>query len=136
MSEGGQRAAIHAVRYTSETDLSASFPPVSSALSILRLYALTPSDLFFKWEAFLLSHASAASKNSAGSSAAKGAAPVPPFNLENLRELKKEIASSTAAAPGTIKRESINGHGNGSAAAVNRVKKLGGRAALDGMQVA
>jgi hypothetical protein len=114
-----------------------------TALSILRLYALSPADLFFKWEAFLLSTASAASKNNAGGSSSSSSMKnnqVLAFNLENLRQLKKEIQMSTgsaAAAPGTVKREHQQQQGsNGSAMAANRVKKLGGRAALDGMQVA
>lgn len=61
------------------------------------------------------------------------------FDLENLRELKKEIQMSSTG-PGTVKREQQGGsmaaQNNGSAVAANRVKKLGGRAALDGMQVA
>lgn len=98
-----------------------------TALSILRLYALTPADLYFKWEAFLLS-----SSSSNGSTLA--------FNLDNLRELKKEIQLSAATS---------SHHGNGlsspglaaastSAASAStnnsRIKKLAGRAALDGMQ--
>ncbi len=116
----------------------------NAALSILRLYALTPSDLFFKWEAFILSAQNAASKtsNSSSSNSAMKKSEALVFDLDNLRELKKEIQMSSNGSA-SIKREqqgvitsSNAAHSNGSAVAANRVKKLGGRAALDGMQVA
>lgn len=93
-----------------------------AAMSILRLYALTPADLFFKWEAFLLS--------SSSSSSSKQDAPA--FTLGNLRELKKEIQLSANANGAQNKREagiSTPGHPAGT----SRIKKLAGRAALDGM---
>lgn len=100
----------------------ACLPP---ALSILRLYALTPADLYFKWEAFLLS--------SSNSSLA--------FNLDNLRELKKDIQLSASTSNGAQHStpglaSSVNGSVSGAAASNNsRIKKLAGRAALDGMWV-
>lgn len=93
----------------------------TAASSILRLYALSPADLYFKWEAFLLS---SNSQNSL------------PFNLDNLRELKKEIQlSANANSAAHVKREngSLSSTPGGPAGAGSRVKKLASRAALDGM---
>ena len=93
-----------------------------SAMSILRLYGLTPSDLFFKWEAFLLSSSTSSSTKRE----------LLDFSLDNLRELKKEIQSSANHESSHIKKE------NGTPAAsvgASRIKKLGGRSALDGMYV-
>jgi hypothetical protein len=97
--------------------------PTFPAQSILRLYNLTPSDLWFKWEAFVYA------SSSSGASSSKKEETLP-FNLANLRELKKEIQASAAhtnnASIQGLKRE--NGE--------SKVKKLGGRSAIDGMSVA
>ena len=97
----------------------AAWPP-DAATSILRIYGLAASDLFFKWEAFLLSSTVAGSAKHEGLQ----------FNLDNLRELKKEIQSSFNNASSHVKKE------QGTPAASmgsSKIKKLGGRAALDGM---
>ncbi|CED82061.1 DNA polymerase alpha-primase complex, polymerase-associated subunit B [Phaffia rhodozyma] len=58
----------------------------NACLSILRLYALPPDELFFKWEAFVLNHLKPSKS---------GANPV--FTLENAKELHKEIQREALA---------------------------------------
>lgn len=100
-----------------------------SAKSILRLYALSPSDLFFKWEAFLLQASSSTNSNTTFRKQEALA-----FNLANLRELKKEI--QVTAGPGSRSEGSGTPGGLGvNGAPGSRIKKMGGRAALDGMYV-
>lgn len=90
-----------------------------AAGSVLRLYGLSVSDLYFKWEAFVFASSSGSSSKNEGLD----------FNLDNLRELKKEIQSA-AQHQANIKKE----NNVGSTPSLNsRVRKLGGRAALDGM---
>ena len=101
------------------------------------MYALTPSDLYFKWEAFVLSSGRPGSDASMGGPAGKKRQQEAlAFNLENLRDLKKEIQaqsnSSTNAGGGAaaVRRDL---HGTPGGAGGPAVKKLGGRAALNGM---
>jgi len=58
-----------------------SAPLLAEVLSILRIYNLTPSDLADKWESFCLNKKHLLAEVEDGD----------PFNLENVRELKKHI---------------------------------------------
>lgn len=60
---------------------SDSAPLLAEVLSILRIYNLTPSDLADKWESFCLNKKHLLAEVDDGD----------PFNLENVRELKKHI---------------------------------------------
>lgn len=108
------------------------------ALSILRVYGLSVSDLFFKWEAFVLASSKPGSNSMSASAVAKKEEQLE-FNIDNLRELRKEIAASLTSCNINVKREHARDGLDGNAgtpmgaAATSRVKKLGGRAALDGM---
>ena len=68
-----------------------SAPLLAEVLSILRLYNLTPSDLADKWESFCLNKKHLLAEIEDGD----------PFQLENIRELKKHIQES-------LERESRN----------------------------
>lgn len=99
------------------------------------MYALTPSDLYFKWEAFVLSSGRSGSDASTGPAGKKRQQDTLAFNLENLRDLKKEIqaqsnSSNAAGAAAAVRRDL---HGTPGGAGGPAVKKLGGRAALNGM---
>jgi len=61
-----------------------SAPLLAEVLSILRLYNLTPSDLADKWESFCLNKKHLLAEIEDGD----------PFQLENIRELKKHIQES------------------------------------------
>src|SRR5579862_9837417 len=61
-----------------------SAPLLAEVLSILRIYNLTPSDLADKWESFCLNKRHLLAEAEEGD----------PFNLENIRELKKHIQES------------------------------------------
>ena len=58
-----------------------SAPLLAEVLSILRIYNLTPSDLADKWESFCLNKKHLLAEVEDGD----------PFQLENVRELKKHI---------------------------------------------
>lgn len=58
-----------------------SAPLLAEVLSILRIYNLTPSDLADKWESFCLNKKHLLTEVEHGD----------PFQLENVRELKKHI---------------------------------------------
>ena len=58
-----------------------SAPLLAEVLSILRIYNLTPSDLADKWESFCLNKKHLLAETDHAD----------PFNLENVRELKKHI---------------------------------------------
>lgn len=58
-----------------------SAPLLAEVLSILRIYNLTPSDLADKWESFCLNKKHLLAELEDGD----------PFQLENVRELKKHI---------------------------------------------
>jgi hypothetical protein len=68
-----------------------SAPLLAEVLSILRIYNLTPSDLADKWESFCLNKKHLLAEVDSGD----------PFQLENVRELKKHIQES-------LERESRN----------------------------
>ena len=68
-----------------------SSPLLAEVLSILRIYNLTPSDLADKWESFCLNKKHLLAEVDSGD----------PFQLENVRELKKHIQES-------LERESRN----------------------------
>lgn len=61
-----------------------SAPLLAEVLSILRIYNLTPSDLADKWESFCLNKKHLLAEVEDGD----------PFQLENVRELKKHIQES------------------------------------------
>src|SRR5947207_10220615 len=61
-----------------------SSPLLAEVLSILRVYNLTPSDLADKWESFCLNKKHLLAEVEDGD----------PFQLENVRELKKHIQES------------------------------------------
>ena len=61
-----------------------SAPLLAEVLSMLRIYNLTPSDLADKWESFCLNKKHLLAEVEDGD----------PFNLDNLRELKKHIQES------------------------------------------
>lgn len=68
-----------------------SAPLLAEVLSILRIYNLTPSDLADKWESFCLNKKHLLAEVDDGD----------PFQLENVRELKKHIQEG-------LERESRN----------------------------
>ena len=70
-------------------------PLLAEVLSILRLYNLSASDLADKWESFCLNKKHLLAEVEDGD----------PFNLENIRELKKHIQES-------LERESRNKRNN------------------------
>jgi DNA polymerase alpha subunit B len=80
----------------SKDDLEAQFGPgsmakedlLTEATSLCRMYGLTAEELFWKWEAFILS---ATHLHAQASNAINKARVAPSFNLENARELRKEI---------------------------------------------
>jgi hypothetical protein len=81
------------------------------------MHSITPEELFFKWEAFIISIAPLSS-SVAGSSKPKA----PKFNLENVQQLKKEM--SLASEIGKGKERRLNG--DGGTPTVKGAKKKGG----------
>src|SRR5579859_654823 len=77
-----------------------SAPLLAEVLSILRIYNLTPSDLADKWESFCLNKKHLLAEVEDGD----------PFQLENVRELKKHIQESLERET-RIKRNSMGNLG-------------------------
>jgi DNA polymerase alpha subunit B N-terminal len=84
-----------------------SSPLLAEILSILRIYNLTPSDLADKWESFCLNKKHLLAEVENGD----------PFQLENIRELKKHIQES-------LERESRTKRNN-MATPISRAGKMG-----------
>src|SRR5579859_2480849 len=78
-----------------------SAPLLGEVLSILRIYNLTPSDLADKWESFCLNKKHLLAEVDDGD----------PFQLENVRELKKHIQESLERETRN-KRSSLAGASN------------------------
>jgi len=74
-----------------------SAPLLTEVLSILRIYNLTPSDLADKWESFCLNKKHLLAEVEDGD----------PFQLENVKELKKHIQEGLERETRTNKRTSI-----------------------------
>ena len=85
-----------------------SAPLLGEVLSVLRLYNLTPSELADKWESFCLNKKHLLAEVEDGD----------PFNLQNIRELKKHIQE-------TLERESRTKRHNNLSTPVTRGAKLG-----------
>jgi DNA polymerase alpha subunit B len=73
---------------------------LTEAQSICRMYGISAEELFWKWEAFVLASTSVRANASSAANKQKAA---PVFNLENARELRKEI-QMTIKVP-TVKQE-------------------------------
>ena len=80
---------------------SDSAPLLAEVLSILRIYNLTPSDLADKWESFCLNKKHLLAEVDDGD----------PFQLENVRELKKHIQEGLERESRN-KRSSLGGASN------------------------
>jgi hypothetical protein len=87
-----------------------SAPLLAEVLSILRIYNLTPTDLADKWESFCLNKKHLLAEVEDGD----------PFQLENVRELKKHIQESLERET-RVKRTSMGNMGT----PVQRGGKLG-----------
>jgi hypothetical protein len=85
-------------------------PLLAEVLSILRIYNLTPSDLADKWESFCLNKKHLLAEVEDGD----------PFQLENVRELKKHIQEGLERETRT-KRTSLGNVGT----PVQRGSKMG-----------
>ena len=91
------------------------------------MFALDADQLWYKWEAFCLASSTVQSNATAASSRAR---PPPIFNLENARELRKEIqASIKPISTASVKLE------HGTPAAKPSLRKSLGRGGLDNLYV-
>lgn len=88
-----------------------------AALSICRIYSLTGEDLKYKWDAFAFQM-----MNLPGTMTKREE---PTFDLENLRELRKDIQSSVKP----VKLEA----GTPAQAPRNALRKSLGRGGIDGL---
>ena len=91
-----------------------------AALSICRIYSLSAEDLKYKWDAFAYQIT-----NTVAAAGATSKREEPEFNLENLRELRKEIQSSVKP----VKLEA----GTPAAPPRNALRKSLARGGIDGL---